>query len=258
MMRSLSRFVGSRGRRRIACLAAFAGCVAALLSGAASLDAAENSIVFVSRDLKLDFAVRQPGLVTRANSGRLMLLVDPSDRQSVTTLVAPGAGNPSDVMDPDVSFDATRIVFAGFSESEGAWRIFEVGADGSGLRQITRSDRNLDLGVYGQAASQFGTYDDLDPCYLPDGRICFVSTRHPGVAPDTRLRSTNLFVVDASGANMHRITSERFGADTPAIDPSTGQIVYSRWWRTGQFNLDPSVDPNPIPPGNPGYGDTTG
>jgi len=65
-------------------------------------------------------------------------------------------------------------------------------------------------------------------------------------------------VVDASGANVHRITSERFGADTPAIDPSTGQIVYSRWWRTGQFNLDPSVDPNPIPPGNPGYGDSTG
>jgi len=228
---------------------------AALLS-AAPLGAVENSVVFVSRDLTLDFAGRMPGLVTKANSGKLMLL--PANSSSASPVFQPGPGTPSDVMDPDVSFDATRIVFAGFSDSEQAWRIFEVGADGSGLRQVTRSDRNIDLGVYGPAASQFQTYDDLDPCYLPDGRICFVSTRHPGIAPDTRMRSTNLYVVDADGTDMHRITSERFGADTPAIDPSTGQIVYSRWWRTGQFNLDPSVDPNPIPPGSPGYGDTGG
>jgi hypothetical protein len=30
---------------------------------------------------------------------------------------------------------------------------------------------------------------------------------------------------------LHRITAERNGAERPVIDPLTGKIVYSRWWR---------------------------
>ncbi|MCZ6795723.1 MAG: hypothetical protein O7J95_19120, partial [Planctomycetota bacterium] len=166
---------------------------------------------------------------------------------------------PPDVMHPDVSHDATRIIFAGFSPAEGAWRIYEIGADGSGLRQITRSDRQIDLSRYGEAADRFRDYDDVDPSYLPDGRIVFVSTRYPGIAPDERRRTTNLYVVNADGSDVHRITSERFGADTPTVEPATGRIVYSRWWRSGQTSADrpagdPGEAPEPVPPGSPGYG----
>ena len=68
---------------------------------------------------------------------------------------SPGApaGTPVDVMDPDVSHDAKRIVFAGFSEQDQAWRIFEVSSDGSGLHQVTRTGRQLDLSRYGEAAA---------------------------------------------------------------------------------------------------------
>jgi hypothetical protein len=118
--------------------------------------------------------------------------------------------------------------------TNGSWRIFEVGADGTGLRQITTSDRQANLDRYGELGATFETYDDLDPTYLPDGRIVFVSTRHPGFAPASRLRSTNLFVVNEDGSDVHRITTERFGADTPEVHPTTGQVVYSRWWLTAQ------------------------
>lgn len=151
---------------------------------------------------------------------------------------------PVDVADPAVSWDGTKIVFAGFSPIEGAWRIYEVSTTGVGLRPITKSDRELDLTSYGPRAARFERYDDFDPCYLPDGRICFVSTRSPGVAPDGRHRTTNLFLVDADGSALHRITSERYGADTPAVDPRTGLIVYSRWWLTPGAAARPSaVDP---------------
>src|SRR5206468_3123735 len=74
------------------------------------------------------------------------------------------------------------------------------------------------------------------------------STRYPGLAPGGRLRSTNLYVVNQDGSGLHRITTERFGADTPAIDPSTGRIVYSRWWLTAQANPPPPGGPSPDRP----------
>jgi len=139
---------------------------------------------------------------------------------------------PTDFADPDVSYDGERVVFSGYLQEESAWRLFEIGVDGEGFRQVTHSDRKLDLKPFGDAGKLFTTYDDLDPCFLPDGRICFSSTRYPGVAPDLRGRTTNLYVVESDGTALHRITTERYGADTPTVDPTTGQIVYSRWWRS--------------------------
>ena len=139
---------------------------------------------------------------------------------------------PTDFADPDVSYDGKRVVFSGYSHAEKAWRLFEVGVDGNGFRQLTRTDRELDLRPFGNAGELLETYDDLDPCYLPDGRICLSSTRYPGIAPDLRGRTTNLYVMEADGSALHRITTERYGADTPTVDPTTGQIVYSRWWRS--------------------------
>jgi hypothetical protein len=207
-----------------------------------------------------DSAAR-PNAIEKARSGRLLVReADGAIRPLVdATLPAAQPWTPVDAMDPSVAWDGSRIVFTGFSPVEQAWRIFEVAADGSGLRQVTRSDRVLDLSRFGAAAEVLRAYDDVDPCYLPDGRICFVSTRYPEVAPDGRQRATNLYVVNPNGADLHRITSERFGADTPAVDPQSGMLVYSRWWRSSIFALDSSGEPGqtgdpPVEPGSPGYG----
>src|SRR5437762_3379431 len=135
-----------------------------------------------------------------------------------------------DVSDPCVSWDGRRIVFAATFSPDSGWRIFAVGADGRGLAAVTRSDRALDLASLGDDAARFSRYDDLDPCWLPDGRVCFASTRYPQVAEQGGGPVTNLFVVDADGGNLKRITSERNGAEEPTVDPASGRIVYTRWW----------------------------
>ncbi len=215
-------------------------------------------IVLVSRDLAEapDPAGREQA-IERAAAGKLLLHKGEGQVRTLVDASLPGApaGTPVDVADPDVSPDAERIVFAGYSREERGWRIFEVGADGLGLRQITRSDRSIDLARYGPAADRLRGHDDVDPCYLPDGRICFVSTRYAGIAPDGRLRATNLHVVNADGSDVRRITSERFGADTPVVEPASGQIVYSRFWRTPPVPRLAGDAPEPILPGSPGYED---
>lgn len=227
------------------------------------------SVVFVSRQIPGDgsvywsvpndmpgvgphsrFRVAAPGrlLVKRAD-GALITLVDGSNPQPPFHLI--------DVNAPDVSWDGHEIVFAGLPDGSydpgpvndpGAWRIFAIRSDGTNLRQVTFSDEDgLDLSQFGDAAGGFGSYDDTDPAWLPDGRIVLSSTRWRAYGHYSGVRASNLYVVDADGANLHRITSERNGADRPLVEPETGRIVYSRWWRNHRFATDSMAtvtDPN--------------
>lgn len=165
-------------------------------------------------------------LILRRSSGSIHTLVGSE--------VADAQARLFDVADPRVSWDAKRIVFSGLTHPDSSWRLFEIGIDGRNFRQITRSDRVIDLSQFGDARNRFASYDDLDPCYMPDGRIVFSSTRFPAIAQLGELPATNLFVVNPDGSRLHRITTERNGADQPTIDPLTGRIVYARWW----LNID--------------------
>lgn len=155
-------------------------------------------------------------LMIRDGNGRISTLVDS------TKLV--------DVADPCVSFDGTRVLFSGIQHPDSNWRIYEIGVNGEGFKQLTFSDRAIPLEQFGEAKQLFQRYDDFDPCYLPEGKIVFASTRYPSMAMIENVRASNLYVMEADGRGVHRITSERSGGEEPTIDPVTGQIVYSRWW----------------------------
>jgi hypothetical protein len=188
------------------------------------------ALVFVSRrPASGDDRGAIPGLGPRhralATGGRLMVR-DANGR--VRALLRDGVL--FDASDPSVSWDARRIVFAGTVARDSAWRIYVVGADGRGLRAITRGDRAVDLAPLGAGLERFVRYDDLDPCWLADGRVCFASTRFPQVAQEGGVLATNLFVVGSGGEGLRRLTSERNGAEEPTVDPATGRIVYARGW----------------------------
>jgi hypothetical protein len=179
--------------------------------------------------------VSAPGkLIVREANGTLRILVDGSNPTSASL-------NLIDVNSPDVSYNGTKIVFAGLvagsystkpMTNPGAWRIYTINVDGTGLQQVTFSDRdNLDLSQFRAVGELFKKYDDFDPAWLPDGRIVFSSTRWPSFGQYGGSHTSNLYVVNANGTNLHRITSERNGADRPQVDPLTGKIVYARWWR---------------------------
>ncbi|MCC7159740.1 MAG: T9SS type A sorting domain-containing protein [Ignavibacteria bacterium] len=202
-------------------------------------------IVFVSRNMTQGGSIYYPpaGLLpgmgpfsrTAVVGGRLLVreanatirtLVDSTMSFSGITLI--------DVSDPNVYWNASKIVFAGIEHRDSSWRLYEIRADGTGFKKVTYSNRNISLAQFGTIAYKFVKYDDIDPCYLPDGRICFSSTRYPSLSQYGGKNATNLFVIDTTGSNLHRITTERNGADEPTIDPVSGKVVYSRWW----LNID--------------------
>jgi hypothetical protein len=183
-----------------------------------------------------------PGFLrVRETDGSLRTLVDGANPASTTFHLI-------DVNAPAVSWDAATIVFAGLPDGNydtapahtlGAWRLYLIGADGSNLRELTSTDMSGDYSQFGPwDADAFAAYDDFDPAFLPDGRIVFSSTRWPGYGHYSGVRASNLWVVNADGSHLHRITSERNGADRPIVDPVTGRIVYSRWWRNHRFATD--------------------
>jgi hypothetical protein len=63
------------------------------------------------------------------------------------------------VGDVDLNFDADRLLFSSLG-THNRWHVFELGADGRNLRQVTSAEPDV---------------DSYDPCYLPDGRILFAA-----------------------------------------------------------------------------------
>jgi len=125
----------------------------------------------------------------------------------------------------DLSYDARRIVFS-YKPSVGkGYRIFEVGVDGRGLRQLTRDEP--DEGRM-HALYRHG-YDDLDPCYLPNGGIVFTSTRSKrAVLCTPNFTSTVLHLMDADGGNIRCISGNTINEFTPTV-LHDGRVLYTRW-----------------------------
>jgi len=202
-------------------------------------------IVFVSRNLQQGGSVFYPqqGLLPgmgpfsrfKVVGGRLLIKeANGTIRVLVDSTMNFGGINLIDVSDPCVFWDAQKIVFAGIEHPDSSWRIYEIKSDGSSLKKITFSNRNISLAQFGPIANKFTVYHDIDPCYLPDGRICFASTRYPSLSQIDGARTTNLYIIDTNSQNMHRITTERNSAEEPSIHTVTGEVVFSRWW----LNID--------------------
>ena len=127
----------------------------------------------------------------------------------VTTLLETREGL---IRDPDVHFDAKRIVFAMRRNKTEDYHIWEIGADGTGLEQLTSLP-----GV-----------SDFDPIYLGDDSIVFASTRDPKYNMCSRDHAANLYRMGSDGANIRRITRNTLFDNHPALLPD-GRILYARW-----------------------------
>ena len=116
------------------------------------------------------------------------------------------------VRDIEVSFDGRRVLLSMRRETKDDYHIYEAGADGKDLKQLTHGP-----GVC-----------DFDPLYLPDGRIAFSSTREPKYCMCNRHIMGNLFRMDADGANIEQIGKSTLHEGHGALTPD-GRILYDRW-----------------------------
>jgi len=113
--------------------------------------------------------------------------------------------------DPDLSPDGRRVLFSYRPSEDGFYHVFEMQLDGSGLRQLTD-----------------GPFHDLDPFYLPDGRIGLTSTRVRSRTLCFWVQAATLFVMNADGGGLQPLTANNVNEFTPAMLPD-GRILYTRW-----------------------------
>jgi hypothetical protein len=131
------------------------------------------------------------------------------------------------ISDPCVSFDGTKILFS-MRPSGGAWKnIYEIDADGTGLRQVTS-----------------GGGHDFDPLYLPNGQIMFTSSRDGEMDEYNHALAEHLYVCDADGGNLERASYNQSDDFDPELLPN-GRVMYTRWEHFGTFNRFPLFVTNP-------------
>ncbi len=114
---------------------------------------------------------------------------------------------------PDLSFDGQRVLFCFKPHNEKAFHIYEIGVDGTNLRQLTS-----------------GIFDDLDPVYLPDGKhYVFTSTR--GHTYVRCMPPTNAFMLMRGGlddGDLYFISANNEPDYLPAV-MNDGRVIYTRW-----------------------------
>ncbi len=127
---------------------------------------------------------------------------------NVTMLVEDPKGS---VRDPQVHYDAGKVLFSYRRGGSDYFHLYEINVDGSGLRQLTS-----------------GPYDDIEPTYLPDGRIMFCSSRCNRWVNCWYTPVAILQCCDADGTNIHPISANIEHDNTPWPLPD-GRILYTRW-----------------------------
>jgi hypothetical protein len=130
-------------------------------------------------------------------------------------------------LSPEVSWDGNTILFA-YSQAaawdkyrgkeayewtpECSFHIFRVNADGTGLVQLTDGDWN-----------------DFDPCFLPNGRIAFVSERRGGYLRCGRHCPVyTLFSMRPDGSDIICLSFHETHEWNPSVT-NDGMLVYTRW-----------------------------
>jgi hypothetical protein len=128
-----------------------------------------------------------------------------------------------------LSFDAKKIVFDFRQDPGSGFRIWEVNLDGTGLRQISFPPADEAAKVARWHPSWHT--DDIHPCYLPDGKIIFSSTRceHTVLCGGSgALVAPGLHRMDADGSHVVQLTRSPVSEFCPVV-LDDGRVMYHRW-----------------------------
>ena len=131
---------------------------------------------------------------------------------------------------PELSFDGKKIAFAwcecvgspehvstldlsrGHTQQGRCYHIFTCDVDGTNLRQITD-----------------GTWNDIDPCFLPNGRMAFISERRGGYLRCGRdCPNYTLFDMNQDGSKMRALSMHETNEWAPSVS-NNGLILWTRW-----------------------------
>ena len=131
---------------------------ASLLSAAGCRNSAPADLISQEDTTEALVFVKAEGEETlnRTRADGNLFILSPISPDGVVTNLTNFTG--ATVCDPAVSFDGEKILFSMRPQGSNTHNIYEINADGSGLRQVTANGGN-----------------DFDPLYLPNGQIIFGS-----------------------------------------------------------------------------------
>ncbi|MFO7901440.1 MAG: discoidin domain-containing protein, partial [Pirellulaceae bacterium] len=115
------------------------------------------------------------------------------------------------VRDPVVHYDAKKILFSYRRGGSAHYHLYEINMDGGDMRQLTD-----------------GPYDDIEPCYLPDNSIVFVSSRCKRWVQCWLTKVAVMYRCGPNGENIRPISCNVEHDNTPWPLPD-GRILYQRW-----------------------------
>jgi len=128
----------------------------------------------------------------------------------VTTLLDDPKGV---VRDPDVSYDAARILFAWKKDLlKDDYHLYEMSLPDRKIRQLTDG-----LG-----------FADYEGAYLPSGDIVFNSTRPVQTVDCWWTEVSNLYTCGPDGQHLRRLSFDQVHTNFPTVTPD-GRVVYTRW-----------------------------
>jgi hypothetical protein len=114
---------------------------------------------------------------------------------------------------PGLSPEEVRQICGGRWNTETSCHIFKINIDGTGLEQLTD-----------------GPWDEFDPCFLPNGRIVFLSMRRGGFGRchGDPLPTYTLHSMNPDGSDIVRLSHHETDEWNPSVT-NEGMIVYTRW-----------------------------
>jgi hypothetical protein len=133
-------------------------------------------------------------------------------------------------LSPDLSYDGRTVMFA-YVECEGgkghdhhtdptrghwaqgrSYHLFGVNVDGTRLRQLTD-----------------GTWNDFDPCFMPSGRVAFISERRGGYLRCGRVCPTfTVFDMADDGSDIRCLSFHETNEWNPSVNHD-GLLLWTRW-----------------------------
>ncbi|MGD8499194.1 MAG: hypothetical protein PVJ86_01020 [Phycisphaerales bacterium] len=123
--------------------------------------------------------------------------------------------------DPAISFDASHILFAAKRTSDDDWNIYEMGTDGSDVRQITNGIGNCRSPGY---QPTLYTIVSAKPWY----QLTFVCSEKGASNEYGYAATTNLYSCKLDGSSVRRLTFNLSSNMDPYI-MSDGRLLFASW-----------------------------
>lgn len=153
--------------------------------------------------------------------------------RELTTLLADPRGG---VRDPQVHYDGKKILFSYRKGGTENYHLYELDLEAATQGEIPMAENKSLIHAKSQSSIPAaklkqltdGPFDDIEPAYLPDGDIVFVSSRCKRWVNCWLTQVAVLHRCGPDGSNIRAISSNNEHDNTP-WPLHDGRIVYTRW-----------------------------